>query len=126
MALTSDELTDFREDIGDANGVFSDAAIQRLYTRAGSYAGAILMAIDQLLASATKLHDYKQNMSEEKQSQVFNHLMDLRALKAAELKASTTQMRIVGMRAVPPARQEKPNAYDGLSTGNNWPYGEPE
>lgn len=111
MALTSDELTDFREDLADTNNVFSDDAIQRLYTRAGSYAGAIVMGIDQLLASATKLTKYRQNMSDEDQTGIFDRLLKLRAVKQAELKAGKTQVRIVGMRSVPPEREEKPGDW---------------
>lgn len=111
MGLTADELNDFRDDLADANGVFSDAAIQRLYTRAGSYAGAVVLGIDQLLASATKLTKYRQNMSEEDQTGVFDRLLKLRAVKQAEIAATRTQVRIVGMRGVPPPLEDKPGDW---------------
>lgn len=81
VPLTKDELSDFREDIGDVNEAFSDAALQRIYVRCtGRAAKSRVMAIDQLLGSAAKLADYAQNESEEKKSQIFKQLLDLRKI----------------------------------------------
>lgn len=76
MALTSDELTDLRGDIGDtgASAVFSDAELQRLYTRATTYEGTVVYALRQLLVNAARFNDYTVGQTSEKKSQVFAQL----------------------------------------------------
>ena len=82
MALTADELLDLRGDIGDAGTVevFSDAELQRFYTRAGdTYAGAVVYALRQLLMNAAKFSDYTVGQTSEKKSQVFSQLRTMLA-----------------------------------------------
>lgn len=117
MPLDADQLTDFRGDIGDTNSVFSDAELQRLYARASDdYNTAVVGAIDQLIASASKFADYTQNQSQEKKSQIFEHLLKLRAIwqkkvdDAAAVAAAPSQVRLVGRKWVPPRNKEKPSA----------------
>lgn len=111
MPLTSDQLTDFRADIGDNNvpPAFNDPELQRLYVRAGnSYNKAVLLAFDQLIASATKFNDYTQNASTEKKQQIFENLRKARADWKANYVQQANQVRIVGMRSVPPRTKEQP------------------
>lgn len=116
--LTVQELADFRADIGDTSGVFTDAELQRLYARASEdYDTAILYAIDQLIANASKFADYTQNQSQEKKSQIFDHLLRLRSIwkskvdAAAAAESAATQVRIVGLSHVPPRRKNKPGEW---------------
>ena len=77
MALTTDELLDLRGDIGDtgATPVFTDAELQRLYTRSGdTYAGTVVYALRQLLVNAAKFTDYTVGQTSEKKSQIFTQL----------------------------------------------------
>ncbi len=115
--LTAEQLTDFRADIGDASAspAFSDAELQRLYARAGTYTRAVLMAFEQLIANTAKFTDYTQNDTQEKKSQVFENLRKTRAIwaeKVAEETAEGTQKRQVGIAGlyVAPRTRSKPNA----------------
>ncbi len=85
MALSDDQITDLRADLGiqSAGAVFTDAELDRLYTRAdGDYDLAVVYAIDQLLMDAAKFNDYTAGSSSEKKSQVFAQLKDVRTLWA--------------------------------------------
>jgi hypothetical protein len=86
MTLTSDELTDLRGDIGDTGDVqaFTDAALQRLYVRAGSYAGAKALAFKQLLSNAAKFVRYTAGETTEAREQIFTHLKTLAAMADQE------------------------------------------
>lgn len=112
MALTADELIDFRADIGDDGTVFTDAELERLYVRAESnYDGAVVLALRQVLVNAAKLHDYRLAQSMESKSQVFDHIYKVLAYR--EARASSTaaqQVRLTGLRAVPPRNKEVPGA----------------
>ena len=62
-------------DDDEADAVFVRAAED--YSPSAVQSGARVIAIQYLLGNASKLNDYIQNNSEEKASQVFNHLMKL-------------------------------------------------
>jgi hypothetical protein len=99
MALSNDQLSDFRADIGDVNNAFSDAEIQRLYVRAGeNYDEALVLGIDQLVSNAVKFSDYTSGESSDKRSQVFDHLMTLRTLFKSRASLAKPQVRIAGMK----------------------------
>lgn len=110
MSLTPEEIIDFREDIGDTNTppAFSDPKIQRLYERTGDYHRAVLMAFDQLISSSTVFNDYTQNASQEKKQQIFENLRKARADWAANYVQQGNQVRLVGMRSVPPRLKDSP------------------
>ena len=86
MPATAQQITDFREDIGDVGTppVFDDEAIQRLYDRAtAAYSDATIyeaemrvIGIRQLLLDSAKRVTYKQNQSSENQSDIFKHLKE--------------------------------------------------
>lgn len=77
--LTTPEIADFYADLDLSEGdVFGVDDLQRLYNRAnGSYEGAVALAWRQILASASKLADYKAAQSGESLSQVYNHVKDM-------------------------------------------------
>jgi len=111
MPLTAEQLTDLRADLGDtgASPAFSDAELERLYVRAGeNYAKTMVMALNQLLASVSKLTDYTQNQTQEKASQVFGHLSKLRDIWQAQASGSSTGMKVV---RVGIAKQRKDEPY---------------
>ena len=109
MALSDTQIDDFRSDIADINQAFSNDEIQRLYTRAGSYEGAILLAIDQLIMNATKLTRYQQNMTSENREQVLSNLLKARSIWESRLAAATNKntTRFIGISGGK-ARQEQP------------------
>lgn len=108
MSLSSDELTDLRADLAANSSVFSDAELQRLYTRAGSYNGAALLALRQLLANATKFSDFTAGQTSERRSQVFEQLYKMLG-EWKEIVAAGNQVRITGLRLVPTPWGETPH-----------------
>lgn len=110
MALSIVQLEDFRADIGDTatTPAFTDPELQRLYVRAGeNYNRAVLLAIEQLIANAAKFNDYTQNESQEKKSQIFDHLLRLRAMWEDKVNTKK-QVGIVGLKSIPPKCKDKP------------------
>ncbi|MBZ0293571.1 MAG: hypothetical protein K8L99_13470 [Anaerolineae bacterium] len=115
MALTDEQIEDFRDDIGD-NGeppAFSNTKLQRLFTRAGeNYNQAVLKAIDQLLGNSWTFNDYTQNESQEKKQQIFENLRKLRAIWQAKVdedaQASSSQIILTGMRTIPGRKKSRP------------------
>ena len=108
--LTGIEILDFRGDIGDTGSTpaFSAAEIQRLYERNSSdYNRTMLMAIEQLIGNAWRFHNYEQGSSRDQRQQIFENLRKLRAIWKEKVD-SGTQVRIVGMRTIPPRKKETP------------------
>lgn len=117
MALTTDQLADLQADLGidDSEAVFTDAELERLFTRAGEvYETAVLYAWRQLLAASTKYIDYRVAQTEEKRSQVYQHIKDMVAYWQGESDAATnTQgVRMVGLTEIPPRWKEEPVQAD--------------
>lgn len=117
MALTADQLSDFQADLGidDSEQVFTDAELERLYTRSEeNYATAVYMAWRQLLAASTKYIDYKVAQTEEKRSQVHQHIKDMVTHWQTEAEKSTNAqgVKMVGLTEIPPRRKEEPAEAD--------------
>lgn len=113
MTLDADELTDIRGDIGDTNNAFSDAELQRLHVRSGGvYPQTVLLAIDQLLANAAKFSDYTQNETQERKSQVFKNLLDMRDIWVKRANKGAAALRIV---KIAPQSHDKDEPW-----GENW------
>lgn len=113
MALTTDQLADLQADlgIGADETVFTDAELERLFARADEvYASAVYMAWRQLLAASTKYIDYRVAQTEEKRSQVYQHIKDMVGHWQSESdKATNVQgVRMVGLTEIPPRRKEEP------------------
>lgn len=109
MALSVTQITDFRADIGDQTSpyAFTDDELDRLYTRAdGSYNGAIILALEQLLANAVKFYNYTAGFTKAEQSDVFDHLEKL--LERKQKKGNSLKM--IGLSVVPPKDRDEPDA----------------
>lgn len=118
MALTAEQLSDLQADLGidDSQAVFTDAALERLYTRAGEeYTTAVYMAWRQLLAAATAYIDYKVAQTSVSRSQVYSHIEAMVAHWQTESENATNSqgVRIVGMNQIPPRYKEEPFTADG-------------
>ena len=112
MALDADQLTDMQADIGISNdeAVFSDVALQRLYTRSeSSYPLAVYYAFRQLLAQANKFHDYSVASSSVSRSQLRAHVRDMMDFWQDEAKVAGNQVRIVGGLRIPPRDPDLPD-----------------
>ncbi|MCZ2077903.1 MAG: hypothetical protein LC130_23230 [Bryobacterales bacterium] len=78
--LTSQQLADLQGDLGIGNdqAVFTDGDLNRLYVRAGNdHDKTIVLALRQMLADASKLHDYSAGSTSESLSQVRANLEKL-------------------------------------------------
>lgn len=113
MALTADQLADMQADLGISNdeSVFTDAELERLFTRAGEvYETAVYMAWRQILAQATKYIDYKVAQTEEKRSQVRAHISDMVKHWQTESEAAsgTQGALLLGLNVIPTKLKEEP------------------
>ena len=91
-----------RGDLDADDDALTDAEIDDAFARAGEQYGdnsfaveaaARVLAIQQLLAGAAKRADYAQNASSERRSQVFDHLMRLRAIYEATCRRRWSRRR---------------------------------
>lgn len=85
LGLTITELSDTQADI-----YFAWAEADYPSNPNASNAAARVIVIDSLLAQAAKRNDYKQNQSEEKASQIFDHLKDLRQIYLDDIENATS------------------------------------
>lgn len=119
MPLTADQISDFRADIGDnpSNPVFTDDELNRLYTRASeSYEVAVVYAIEQLMANATKLTKYSIGQVSQDSNQVFENLKKLRELWKSKVQEKK-QFLLLSFRAEPPSDSDYPHNYRPLEDG---------
>ena len=111
MAITADQISDFRKDVGD-NGsteVFSDEEIERLFERCEEdYQKMVVLGFDQILADAAKLHDYAAGQSRETLSQVVKNLERARDRAQEKYRENQGQIRFVGSRIIPPKTRQEP------------------
>lgn len=115
MPLDSDQLLDLRGDlgIGPAPAVFTDAQLQRLYTRAGEhYNTAVYMAWLQIQAGAVGFVDYKVAQTSMSREQIFQHIKDMVARWGNASGVAASQVAIVGMVGVPPKEKLEPMGID--------------
>jgi hypothetical protein len=109
LDASEDDLTD-----AEIDDVFARASAQYTENPAAVEAAARVMTIQQLLAGAAKRADYGQNASSEKRSQVFDHLMRLRAIYEADLQMALDggQPSVAwgGLRRKPTRVEEYPDA----------------
>jgi hypothetical protein len=111
MALSAEQLADLQGDLGitDDETVFTDAELNRLFTRANeNYPGAVFLGYRQLLASAAKFRDYSMGMSSEKRSQIFKHLKDMLEFWRGEVTNAGGQVLLVGLQGVPTHHKDRP------------------
>jgi hypothetical protein len=112
--LTTQQIEDFRNDIADKAESFGDAEIQRLYTRAGTYEGAVLLGIDQLIADSSRLYSYRMNTTQEDLDQIVEHLSDnLRPIWQARADAIANKQTIRTVRLIGTGnpKREKPRGW---------------
>jgi len=112
MALTATQRADFQGDlgIGSDEAVFTNDELDRLYARASSdYNGAVYLAWRQLMADAAKFNDYTAGQTQERKSQIYDHIKDMVSFWKDEARVATNQVRIVGMLEVPPRDKDTPS-----------------
>lgn len=112
--LTVDQLTDLRADLGDVKTppAFEDAELQRLYVRSGeNYTHTVILGFDQLLTQAALFTDYTQNETQEKKSQIFDHLIKLRAMWRQSLADEQKTASPTALTALRPIWKRKTRPY---------------
>lgn len=96
----------FRQNIGDTNSAFTNGDIDSLYEEASEdYTDdalirmqTVILGIDVLLSNASKLTEYRQNNTQEKQQDIFKHLLQLRDIWVKKLETAAMRSRSgVGM-----------------------------
>jgi len=82
--LTADQLSDIRVDLADASSAFSDAELQRLWTRVESVTNTARrleatkgLAIRAVLHDAAKFNDWTAGETSQKKEQIFKRYKDL-------------------------------------------------
>ena len=96
-SLSATQISDFRLDIADTNSAFSDAEIQRLYTRAGTYEGAVVLAFEQLIAAGVagdRFIKYTANETSEDRQAAFDHLYQLKEMWKAKVDGAGTRQTV--------------------------------
>ena len=110
MTLTDELRADLQNDlgIGTDESVFTNAELARLYVRADSdYDQTMILALRQLLIQAARLHRYTLAQSSSDHQQVFANLKVLLAIYEQQ-KSGGTQVKMIGLTAVPPRSKDKP------------------
>lgn len=122
MALDATIQSDMQADlsIGSDESVFTDAELERFYTRAGSdYNLAVYYGWRQILAGAAKWVDYQVAQTRVNKSQAFNQIAKMVDFWANESRTTANQLRVTGMRPVPTLHKPKPaDEYTGTSKTN--------
>src|SRR5438046_3076803 len=86
-----------RADLGADDDALTDAEIDDAFTRATDQRGdnpfaveaaARVLVLQQLIAGAAKRADYAQNQSSERRSQIFDHLLALRAIYEGDVRTA--------------------------------------
>jgi hypothetical protein len=90
--------------------VFTNDELDRLYARADSdYNTAVYLGWRQLMANAAKFNDYTAGQTEEKKSQVFDHIKAMVDWWQDEARVATNQVRSISLLEVPPRWKDEPS-----------------
>jgi hypothetical protein len=91
--------------------VFTNAELDRLYARTDSdYNSAVYLAWRQLMADAAKFNDYTAGETQEKKSQIYDHIKDMVDFWKDEARVAANQVRSIGLLEVPPRDKDSPDA----------------
>lgn len=135
--LTAQEEITLRRKIGNNGAGFSTPDLDSIWVEAeGNMNRAIFICFEELMNNAARFTDYTQNDTQEKRSQIFDHIANKvlpywrGKLSAAEAGENTTKQtaRIVGTKVVPPRRIARPftdphiDPYQNPNQALNYPY----
>lgn len=124
MALTADQLADLQGDLGISTdqAVFTDAELNRLFTRAEEdYNTAVYLAYRQLLADATKLFNYTSGQTRIEREKMFDHVKAMVDFWKAEARTNANQLAILGLNEIPPKWKDQPDIPPQRMRHWNWP-----
>jgi hypothetical protein len=107
--LTTAEKTRLRRRIGDINAAYGDSTLQDAFDEAeGDLDATTVICFEWLLAGAIPLTDQKLGLTEEKKSQIFDHIAGTLLPHWRAKLTSSNQVKIVATRVVPPRAKDKP------------------
>lgn len=124
MSITSQQLSDLQADAGlDATqSVFTDAELSRIWDRVSGasnetlqHEAALALIFRQLLADATKFHDWKAGASEEKLSQIYDHLKKQYEMYKPSLDNALSRKTEFSMNVLVPQNNQKRTSPDDTS-----------
>jgi hypothetical protein len=113
--LTTAQKNTLRRRVGDsgATQAFSDDELQDAFDEAvESLDATTVILIEWLIADAAKFNDFTAGQTSEKKSQIFDHLVKLAAHYQGKVDTAArgVQVKIVGMRSVPPRERDAPQS----------------
>lgn len=107
MALTAQQLSDLRNDIGDNATAFSDDELNRNWDRVSTatsdsqrHEATLYLCWQQIAAQAAKGYDQRTGLTEDKLSQVFDHAQKMMGLYKTSFDAATSQRKQVSIGVV--------------------------
>lgn len=115
--MTAQDEVNFRRKLGNGGRGFATPDLDAIWTEAdGSMSKALWIAFEELMNDAARFNDYTQNDTQEKRSQIFDHIAGKlvpywKAKAELEDTAANQEKRavkIMGLRGVPPRRMERP------------------
>jgi hypothetical protein len=112
MALSAEQLADIQGDLGITTdqAVFTDAELDRLYTRASSdYNTAVYLGYRQILADAAKLFNYSAGHTRVERAKTFDHVKAMVDFWKAESRTNANQLKILGLNEIPPRWKDTPD-----------------
>lgn len=124
MSITAQQLSDLQADAGldDSESVFTDAELSRIWDRVSGasnetlqHEAALALIFRQLLADATKFHDWKAGASEEKLSQIYDHLKQQYAMYKPSLDNALARESEFSMSVIVPKPNQVRTAPDDTS-----------
>jgi len=127
MAMTTKQLERVRRDLGDVSAAFTDPELNDNWERMSGAENELTrmnavkgLCFEQLLNSASKMHDYTAGAVDEKLSQVVKHLENrlkhyLPAMEAAQGESKQIVIGKVGKRAHPDRYTPSENQLTGRS-----------
>lgn len=119
--MTPDQEVELRQRLGRNNAAFSTPYLDAIWTSTGTMAAAMVRCFEDLMNDTALFNDYTKNDTQEKRSQIFDHIagkvLPYWVKKAAEETAAANPrsqgVKILGLRAVPPRRVEYPATDPG-------------
>ena len=119
--MTAAQEVELRQRLGRNNAAFSTPYLDAIWASTGTMTTAMVRCYEDLMNDTALFNDYTKNDTQEKRSQIFDHIaskvLPYWVKKAAEEDAAANPQRrtakIRGLRPVPPRSIERPSTDPG-------------
>jgi len=123
--ITAQEEITLRAKLGNGGRGFSTPDLDRIWVEAEErMSTALWIAFEELMNDAARFNDYTQNDTQEKRSQVFDHIANklvpywkAKSEEEVDAASNTKAVRILGLKVVPPRKVERPSTDPGCDDG---------